>query len=394
MRLHRFISTNMEAILKEWEDFARKIQPIAGNLDVTDLRDHAQNMLEVIVLDMATSQTESEQTTKSQGDGPRPWADTAAEDHADERLGAGFSIRLLVAEYRALRASVLRLWLKDTETGLHDDEYHVDDIIRFNEAIDQALAESVGRYSQVVTENSNIFVGMLSHDLRSPLQVLHFGAARLKKMEGEADSPSQLGPVMISSVYRMKEMLDNLMDFTESRLGTGLKIRFAPSDLATISLQLVEEFRSVHPDHHFLHHFTGDCTGTWDALRVAQVCQNLISNALQHGDPLGAIEVNCEGSDDKVILSVKNSGKPIATADQNAIFEIANRKHYVEGNPNRNLGLGLYIVKELVTAHKGSIDVQSSQSAGTIFSVVLPRNPSGVASTLDARIQAQSPRPL
>ncbi|QIB51786.1 sensor histidine kinase [Pseudomonas sp. OIL-1] len=376
MRLHRFISSNMEAILKEWEDFAREIQPTGGNLDVTDLRDHAQNMLEVIVLDMATEQTESQQTTKSQGNSPKTGRDTAAEDHANERLSAGFSIRLLVAEYRALRASVLRLWLRDIATGMHEDEHHVDDMIRFNEAIDQALAESVARYSEVVTENSNIFVGMLSHDLRSPLQVMQFGAAKLKKLEEAAETPSRLAPVMISSIYRMKEMLDNLMDFTESRLGTGLKISFGPADLAATSHQLVEEFRSVHQDHSFLHRVSGDCTGTWDALRVAQICQNLISNALQHGDANGEIEVACEGSDDKVILTVKNDGKPIPTSDQNAIFEISTRKHYAQGNPNRNLGLGLYIVKELVTAHNGSVHVTSSQSAGTIFSVVLPRNPS------------------
>ncbi|MEH6386685.1 sensor histidine kinase [Pseudomonas profundi] len=375
MRLHRFISSNMEAILKEWEDFARVIQPTGGNLDVTDLRDHAQNMLEVIVLDMATEQTESQQTRKSQGNSPKTGRDTAAEDHADERLGAGFSIRLLVAEYRALRASVLRLWLRDIATGMHEDKHHVDDMIRFNEAIDQALAESVARYSEVVTENSNIFVGMLSHDLRSPLQVMQFGAAKLKKLEEAADTPSRLAPVMISSIYRMKEMLDNLMDFTESRLGTGLKISFGPADLAATSHQLVEEFRSVHQDHSFLHRVSGDCTGTWDVLRVAQICQNLISNALQHGDANGEIEVACEGSDDKVILTVKNDGKPIPTSDQNAIFEISTRKHYAQGNPNRNLGLGLYIVKELVTAHNGSVHVASSQSAGTIFSVVLPRNP-------------------
>lgn len=375
MRLHRFIAENMEAILKDWEDFARKIQPTGGDLDVIELRDHAHKMLDVIVRDMATEQSESEQTTKSQGDSPKAGVATAAEEHGDERLGAGFSIRLLVAEYRALRASVLRLWLKSEASRAQDNADHVNDVIRFNEAIDQALAESVTRYSESVTENSGIFVGMLGHDLRSPLQVLSFGAAKLKKLEDAANIANPLGTLMIGSVHRMKEMLDNLMDFTESRLGTGLKISFANADLAAISRQLVEEFRSVHHDHRFQHLVSGDCTGTWDRLRVAQICQNLISNAMQHGVTGGEIVVTCESIEDQVILSVKNDGTPIPVAHQQEIFEISNRKHQVQDNPNRNLGLGLYIVKMLVSAHHGSIQVESSESAGTIFSVMLPKDP-------------------
>ncbi|WP_150303343.1 sensor histidine kinase [Pseudomonas saliphila] len=375
MRLHRYIAENMETILKEWEDFARKIQPTGGDLAVIDLRDHAHKMLDVIVRDMATEQSESEQTTKSQGDCPKSGVATAAEDHAEERLGAGFSIRLLVAEYRALRASVLRLWLKSEASRAHSTE-HVNDMIRFNEAIDQALAESVTRYSESVTENSGIFVGMLGHDLRSPLQVLSFGAAKLKKMEDAENIANPLGAMMIGSVHRMKEMLDNLMDFTESRLGTGLKISLGNADLAAISHQLVEEFRSVHHEHRFQHLVSGDCTGTWDRLRVAQICQNLISNAMQHGVASGEIVVACEGSEDNVILTVKNDGQPIPVSHQQEIFELSNRRHHAQDNPNKNLGLGLYIVRELVTAHNGSIHVESTHSAGTIFSVVLPRAPS------------------
>lgn len=373
MRLHQFISANMEAILKEWENFARDNQPPGGDLKVTDLRDHAKEMLTNIVRDMETSQTELERETKSQGKNPAPNSDTAAEVHADERLGAGFSIRLLVAEYRALRASVLRLWFKE-EASLHqEDADEIEDLIRFNEAIDQALAESVARYSEAVIENSDIFVGMLGHDLRSPLQVLSFGAAKLKNMEDADNSLNQLGATMIASVQRMKEMLDNLMDFTESRIGEGLRIHSGPADLAEICRQLLEEFRSWHHHHTFKQVVTGDCTGHWDASRVGQICQNLISNALQHGAPEGEIVVGCEGRDGKVVLTVKSEGQPIPESQQQDIFQISNRKHIAKGNPNKNLGLGLYIVKELALAHDGEVSVESSQSAGTIFKVELPR---------------------
>lgn len=373
MRLHRFIAENMDVILKEWEDFARKFRPVGGDLDVNDLRDHARKMLEVIVGDMAAEQSASEQTRRPQGDSLKTGVATAAEEHRDELLGAGFSIRLLVAEYRALRASVLRLWLSSETSRAQDSASHMDDVIRFNEAIDQALADSVSRYSESVTENSGIFVGLLGHDLRSPLQVLSFGAAKLQKIEDAENLSNPLGTMMVSSVHRMKEMLDNLMDFTQSRLGTGLKIRFGPANLAAIVHQLVEEFRSVHHDHHFECLVSGDCTGTWDRLRVAQICQNLISNAMEHGDANGEIVVTCEGSDDQVILTVRNDGTPIPVTLQQEIFEILNRKHHEQDNPSRNLGLGLHIVKELVTAHNGSIQIESTERAGTVFSVMLPK---------------------
>lgn len=377
MKLDKFISANMEAILQEWEDFARANQPAGADLKAVELRDHAREMLTHIARDMATVQTEAEQTEKSQGNGPDADAETnsdsAAEVHADERLGAGFSIRLLVAEYRALRASVLRLWFKHEASRAHDDADDVDDLIRFNEAIDQALAESVARYSEAVIENSDLFVGMLGHDLRSPLQVLSFGAAKLKNMEDADKSLNQLGSVMVASVQRMKQMLDNLMDFTETRIGEGVRINLSEADLAVISKQIVEEFRSAHHGHQFQYRASGDCTGIWDALRVGQICQNLISNALQHGAAQSTIAVSCEGSNDKVMLTVKNDGKPIPTAHQRDIFELSHRQHDQQGNPNKNLGLGLYIVRELVTAHNGSISVESTQSTGTMFKVELPK---------------------
>lgn len=374
MRLHKFISANMEAILKEWEDFARANQPQGGDLKVVELRDHAKDLLNNIVRDMATAQSESERESKSHGNSPTSHTDTPAEVHADERLGAGFSIRLLVAEYRALRASVLRLWVKGEALSEPDNPDELEDLIRFNEPIDQALAESVGRYSEAVTENSDIFVGMLGHDLRSPLQVLSFGAAKLKNMEDADKSLNQLGSTMIASVQRMKEMLDDLMDFTESRIGEGLIIHRGPADLAEITRLLVEEFRSAHQDHRFEHVVNGDCSGHWDASRIGQICQNLISNALQHGDPQGNIVVGCEARKDQVVLTVNSKGKPIPEAQQQDIFELSSRKHVEKGNPNKNLGLGLYIVRELVMAHDGKVSVESTQSAGTTFTVELPKN--------------------
>ncbi|MEO7494430.1 MAG: PAS domain S-box protein [Massilia sp.] len=149
MRLSDFIAIHKESILQAWEDFARTIH--ASNLEaagasVAGLRDHASFMLDAIIIDIASAQSEAEQSAKTLGLGRRAGGETYAEIHASERLRAGFTIDQLVAEYRALRASVLRQWARDPASAQLTD---ADDVNRFNEAIDQALAESVARFAQI-----------------------------------------------------------------------------------------------------------------------------------------------------------------------------------------------------------------------------------------------------
>lgn len=152
MRLSVFISTNKESILQAWENFARTIEPPAWSMDDAALRDHASAMLDVIIADLDTPQTASQQSAKSKGQAPGSATETSAQIHASERLAAGFTIDQLVSEYRALRASVLKLWAAQPAQDLATDPA---DVTRFNEAIDQALAESVSRYSEITVALAN-----------------------------------------------------------------------------------------------------------------------------------------------------------------------------------------------------------------------------------------------
>jgi PAS domain S-box-containing protein len=145
VRLSLFISQNKEPILEAWERFARTIEPPALTMDDTALRDHASLMLDTIIADIETPQSSSEQSEKSLGQGPRENGETYAEAHATQRLEAGYTIDQLVSEYRALRTSVLQLWAHSPKAVLLTDP---DDVTRFNEGIDQALAESVACFSQ------------------------------------------------------------------------------------------------------------------------------------------------------------------------------------------------------------------------------------------------------
>lgn len=146
MRLPAFIQANTEAILVEWDAFARSIWPEGVQASPQELRDHAAEILQWIAGDMQTHQTLAQRLRKSRGDRgddqDTARLDPAAKRHAVGRASSGMEMEAVVAEYRALRASVIRLW---SESAPDPDAHDLDDLTRFNEAIDESLAEAVPR---------------------------------------------------------------------------------------------------------------------------------------------------------------------------------------------------------------------------------------------------------
>jgi signal transduction histidine kinase len=235
MRLADYILANREPILREWEEFARTCAPASGTMDVEALRDHANQMLTVIAADLRTPQDRLEQSEKSKGRArpEDPEATTAAEQHGAGRAESGFSVEQMVAEYRALRASVIRLWTKE---------------------------------------------------------------------KGE----------------------------------------LVPADVEDLALS------------------------------------NLVSNAVQHGIEGATVHIEIAGGDEQVAIAVRNRGVVIPPEEIDGIFNPMKGRtspHKVaSGGPTDGLGLGLYIVERIVSAHEGHIAVASSESSGTTFTVYLPRH--------------------
>src|ERR1700733_7994853 len=144
MRMSKFLLENVESILTDWEEFARAIQPASGDMSKDLLRDHAREILMVVARDMETPQSSAEQQRKSRGNRMHATSteDSPAQAHGGERLDQGFALNEIVAEYRAIRASVVRLWTREMNIA---DRSNLDELIRFNEAIDEAMSESVAR---------------------------------------------------------------------------------------------------------------------------------------------------------------------------------------------------------------------------------------------------------
>lgn len=377
MRLSEFIKQQREPILVEWEGFARRLGSITDTMDIDALRDHASEMLTVIAADLETPQTELEERQKAAGEAPDEPGDpvTAAEEHGADRAERGFSIGEMVSEYRALRASVIRLWMEARDTLGPED---LVDMTRFNEAIDQALAESVVRYTEDIDESREMFIGILGHDLRTPLGAIITSSAYMLETDELPEPHRTLTSRIASSARRMERMIGDLLDLTRSRLGGGIPIDPDPMSAESVVRDVLSELASVHPDRLVEIDIMGDVHGHWDEARLAQVMTNLIGNALEHGAPGEPVSISLDGRDSDVTISIHNPGEPIDPADMARIFEpMKGRQARTDHGPaaSSHLGLGLYIAERVVSAHGGTIEVASSATAGTTFTVHLPRQP-------------------
>jgi signal transduction histidine kinase len=372
MRLADFILHNIEPILQQWEDFAKTMTPAADGMDSIALRDHAEQMLRTIALDLQTTQTHEARISKSHGEAPQSANATAAETHADIRQSSGFTIGQMIAEYRALRTSVLVLWMPPDHVSRAEE---ISDVIRFNEAIDQALAESVVSYTHAVDTARNVFLGILGHDLRSPLGAISLGAEVLLRSSELPPKAATNASRIYASVGRAIKIVGDLLDFTRTQLGSGIPVHVKEDDLAMTCAAMVEEASAYHPDRRLDYDGEPRLVADFDRSRMEQVISNLIGNAIKHGDPASPVTVTLRAEPDAAVLSVHNEGPPI---EEDALASIFNPmvRHLPQGEteygPAAGLGLGLHIASSIISAHGGTIDVRSLEGSGTTFTVRIP----------------------
>ena len=374
MRLADFILSNVEPILVGWEVFARSIG--AGeHLDQLALRDHAPQILQAIARDMKMPQSIPERAAKSKGlDHSRENIplDGASNAHAIDRLGLGFDMLEVMSEYRALRASVLQLW-HDSKPAA--DERDVDDLTRFNESIDQSLSKAVESYTKRVNQARDMFLAILSHDLRNPLGSISMTANVLPQVSDKAGIV-ECGLRIARSASTMERMISDLLDYTRTRLGAGMPVKPTQMDLAALGRDVIAEYRAAHPDRVIEFRTDGDVSGRWDSDRIRQAISNLVGNAIQHGSADFPVTLSLRGDAANVFIDIHNGGDPIPPGELPKIFDPLIRGSSAEhpkSNRPGSIGMGLYIAREVAKSHNGRIDVISTTESGTTFKIRLPR---------------------
>jgi signal transduction histidine kinase len=380
MRLVEFIRTEAHLIIAEWESFAETLTPAATSMTPKALRNHITEILAFIAADIESQQTDLEQFDKSHGRKIRSTGYSAAETHAALREAGGFNMNQMVSEYRALRASVTKLW-KKTITSPTDQD--IVDLIRFNEAIDQELTESISFYSQKLEGAKTLFLGILSHDLRNPIGVTRMSATLALHIGDINERQKMLLSQIVNSADRAIGIVNSLLDLTRARLGAGLPVIIADMNIGFVSRQLIDEMRMMHSNRTFILQVSGDTQGEWDKARIGQVLSNLLGNAVQYGFRDMPVSVAVEGRPDEVTICVHNDGVPIPENKIDGVFDALTRGLGEDRGktemPSLNLGLGLFITKEIVTAHGGILEVTSSEKAGTRFTAHFPRKRTSAA---------------
>ncbi|HSJ65849.1 MAG TPA: HAMP domain-containing sensor histidine kinase, partial [Gemmatimonadaceae bacterium] len=253
----------------------------------------------------------------------------------------------------------------------------LEDLTRFNEAIDQALAESMDKYNEELAQSKEMFLAILGHDLRLPLGAIYTSAAFMLESAELEEPPRALASRIAQSAKRTNDRVGDLLDFTRTRLGAGIPVVRADMSLDEVVRDVVDEITAAHPECPIHVDSHGALRGAWDRGRISQALGNLIGNAVQHGSVGSVVAVEIRGGAELVSVVVHNYGAPIPPDQLDGIFNPMKSRVSPrvpsERGPTGSLGLGLYIAERIASAHGGRIDVKSSPQGGTTFTMYLPR---------------------
>jgi signal transduction histidine kinase len=301
---------------------------------------------------------------------------SVAKEHGKQRYREGFALDAVVREYGLLRAMILEL-IKETHLALDIPTWRL-----IAERIDTGIAEAVRQYSaerereQAAHQQfQQRLLGIVGHDLRSPLSAIMAGAAYLQARGDLLPAHVKTVQRITSSAQRIEGLATSLLDYARTQLGQGLPVMPRFTCLHDIGGRVLDEVQAAHPERQLRCDASGDTCGHWDPDRLMQAVQNLLENAIKYSPKDKTVTVTYRGTGAEVVLSVHNEGPPIQPELLPHIFKPFRQGTEGASTDRGSVGLGLYIVREVVEAHGGSIGVRSVEGEGTTFTVRLPRSP-------------------
>lgn len=241
-------------------------------------------------------------------------------------------------------------------------------VVVFRDVTERKKAESEAKNR---ADFEDKLIGIVSHDLRNPLHAILLGALNLLALPTLDEISVKTALRIQSSAERAARLVGDLLDFTQARFGTGIPVHRTTLDLRDVASLVLEEMHAAHPERRVRLEVSGDVRGEWDPDRIAQVLSNLVSNAIKYGAQTDDVVVRIRDEGEWANMEVHNKGAPIPQETLPVLFQPMKRGNL--DRSDRSVGLGLYIVKHIVDAHAGTIEVRSSASTGTSFVVRLRR---------------------
>jgi two-component system sensor histidine kinase/response regulator len=238
----------------------------------------------------------------------------------------------------------------------------------------QQLAQELHNRTETLRLNE-MFSALFAHDLRNPLSAILASAQVIKRRAGDPNMEEAAARIL-SSGNRMSRLIEDMLDLSRARLAGGIAVKPEPADFRALVERVLREHHAAAPERIIETDYTGDFSGRWDAERMAQVASNLIGNALKHGDAAASVQVRLDGTQkDAVLLFVTNRGTIPAELLEH-LFDPFRGTQRPAGR-GEGLGLGLYIVFQIVKAHRGDVEVKTGAGNQTVFRVQVPRTPPG-----------------
>ena len=396
MRLSAFITDNLEAILQEFEDFARSLLGPGEAMDIAALRDNAAGILEAIALDLQQPQTPSAKKRKAKGDAPSSSGDAApsAGKHGAERAASAFSLRETVSEFRALRASVLRLWR--ATAGPQTGEATVQDNDRFHEAIDQALAESINGYSleleklheeraaeahriaKGVAQGKTDFLQIVSHELRTPLHAISGFSSLLRTGAYGPTTEAQAGALtrMNQAEKHLLSIIEGILDFRDTGAGAEYEMEeISVQDATKGIMSIVGPTVLEHGVEFDIDIQSPGARIRADRRKLREVLVNLISNGMRFTERGGRVWLDYVETPEEACLRVHDTGPGISSDELEAIFEPFVQLDMGLTRERGGVGLGLAVSRRLTEGMGGTLTAESEVGNGSVFTVAFPRLP-------------------
>ena len=359
MSLPHFIHESLDEILAEWErDHAG-----GGAAEPAARREHFAKVLRAVADEMKRFPG----TTPAGSPPPSPTPERAGAANGAPHSQASE----LVSDYASLRTSVVRQWRRKHPSPSPSD---LDDLMRFNEAMDRSLAELTATFSPSESQPQALFLGVLNHELRTSVASILMSAQVLMHRSTPGSPEARAAQRILRSCEQVRQSLDALSDFTKVRLGEHLEIERRHEDMGVLCRQAVDAFARVDAERKIRLDSEGDPVGEWDKRRIPEAIGGLIANAARFASRGSAVTIAIDGHGaDAVTVTVHGDGTPIDVDTLQTIFDPVARVES-ENATYAGLGLGLFIVREVVDAHNGQVTVEASAGSGTTFTVVLPRH--------------------
>ncbi|MFS8981266.1 sensor histidine kinase [Cupriavidus necator] len=368
MRLHEFIRANIEGILTAWEQELNH-----GDSSGSPIRLGARRRLtREILLEIATGLQKAGTIHLDVSTRPAN-PEVAPSNHGGQRLATGYSLLELQTEYRVLRSVVVSEWMKVRHSWLQQE---IADMAHFHAALDRALGESTNAYVAGLDRSRDIFVGVLGHDLRGPINAALLNI-RLLARDSDLRDQSRAAALRIErSVRQMNELASELLEFVSIHFGRPRPLSLCDVSMSRICEEAIGDAQTLSPDRQFVAQLDDNTTGRWDAHRLRQAVYNLLRNAIDHGAVDAPIGIATRGDKDSVSVEVHSRGEPIPPGSLARIFDPFTQASSGEADMKiqGSIGLGLFIVRDVATMHDGSVSVTSTAEEGTTFRIEVPRN--------------------